>query len=136
MKRFAVLALFVVVPACHVENGSSGSGPFESLTHEQALAKAKSEKKVVMIDFYSDSCPPCKLLDQETFSDGRVRTFLKEKTVAIRVKVENNMELAQKYRVALLPSQVFVNGEGQELGRFPGFAPPEAFIAKARLFVN
>ena len=103
---------------------------------KQALAKAKSEKKVVMIDFYSDTCIPCRQLDTETFSNARVRAFLNEKTVAVRVNIEDNRQLARMYRIALIPCLVFVNGEGEEVGRLLGFASPEGFLAKARQIVN
>jgi thiol:disulfide interchange protein len=137
MRRLPVLALALLaaVPACNVEKGA-GSSPFEKLNHQQALAKAKSEKKVVMIDFYSDSCLPCLQLDKETFTDGKVRAFLKERTVALRVNVEDNQQLAQMYRVASIPCLVFVNGEGDEVGRLLGFARPEVFLAKMKQILN
>jgi len=136
MRRFPVLALALVLPVlgCNVDGG--GSDPFQQLTHEQALAKARSEKKVVMIDFYSDTCPPCKQLDVETFTDRRVRTFLQERTVALRLRIEDNQQLARMYRIAFLPCLVFVSGEGEEVGRMLGFEPPEEFLAKARKIVN
>jgi thiol:disulfide interchange protein len=137
MKRFSVLALALVltVLGCDVDSGA-GSNPFQKLSHGQALAKARSEKKVVMIDFYSDTCIPCRQLDTETFSNARVRAFLNEKTVAVRVNIEDNRQLARMYRIALIPCLVFVNGEGEEVGRLLGFASPEGFLAKARQIVN
>jgi thioredoxin-related protein len=137
MKRLPVLALALVaaVPACNVESGA-GSSPFEKLNHQQALAKAKSEKKVVLIVFYSDSCVYCDRLDAETFTDGRVRALLKERAVALRVKIEANQQLAQMYRVAGTPCLVFVNGEGDEVGRIPGFVRPEMFLAAVRRIVS
>jgi thioredoxin-related protein len=137
MKRFPVLALALVltVLGCNVDSGA-GSSAFQKLNHEQALAKARSEQKVVMIDFYSDSCLPCRQLDAETFTDRRVRTFLQERTVAVRLNIEDNQQLARMYRIAALPCLVFVSGEGEEVGRMLGFEPPGGFLAKARKIVN
>jgi thiol:disulfide interchange protein DsbD len=137
MRRFPVLALALALPVlgCNVDSGA-GSDPFQQLNHEQALARARSEKKVVMIDFYSDTCPPCRQLDAETFTDRRVRTFLQERTVAVRLRIEDNQQLARMYRIAFLPCLVFVSGEGEEVGRMLGVEPPDAFLAKAREIVN
>ena len=89
-----------------------------------------------MIDFYSNSCLPCKQLDAETFSDRRVRTFLNERAVAVRLNIEDHQQLARMYRIAAIPCLVFVNGEGDEVGRILGFDRPDVFLAKARKIVN
>ena len=35
---------------------------FRDFTYKEALAAAKTEKKLVFIDFYTDWCGPCKMM--------------------------------------------------------------------------
>jgi len=109
---------------------------FEQLTLEKAVAKAKKEKKVVMVDFYTDWCGYCKKLDAETFSDKKVGSFLKDKTIAIKVNAEQDKKLATQYKVTGYPCLVFVNGEGKEVGRIPGYMPADSFLRAAGKFAK
>src|SRR5262249_39940174 len=129
MKRALVLALvLIVVPGLAEEkkDKSDSKEPakltaFQKLNYEKALEKAKSDKKIVMIDFYADWCGPCKALDKETFSTEKVAKFLKDKTIAIKVNTDDNMKLAREYKIEAIPCMVFINSEGKEIGRLEGF---------------
>ena len=109
---------------------------FQKLTYDKAIAKAKNDKKVVMVDFYTDWCGYCKKLDAETFTDKKVEQFLKDKTIAIKVNAEQDKKLATKYKVTGYPCLVFVNGEGKEVGRIPGYMPANSFLTAAGKIVK
>ena len=54
--------------------------PFQRIKSEdgfrQVMEDAKAKKKWVMLDFYADWCTACREMDQDTFSDGRVKSAL------------------------------------------------------------
>jgi thiol:disulfide interchange protein len=114
----------------------SKGAAFRTLTYDKALEAAKGEKKVVMIDFYADWCGPCKQMDAKTFSEEKVSNFLKEKTVAIKVNIDNNKELAKKYKITAIPCLVFIDGEGTEVGRILGFHATDKFLTEAEKHVK
>ena len=63
-----ILALFVLgTGLCGQTNG-----PFEKLAFDAALNKAKTESKVVFIDFFTTWCGPCKKLDSTLRSGDRL----------------------------------------------------------------
>jgi thiol:disulfide interchange protein len=67
--------------------------PFQDLTFEAALAAAKRDNKVVMIDFFTTWCVPCKKLDKTTWKDADVQKWLGEKTVALKMDAEKQVEV-------------------------------------------
>ena len=56
--------------------------PFQRIKSEdgfrQVMEDAKAKKKWVMLDFYADWCTACREMDQDTFSDGRVKSALSD----------------------------------------------------------
>jgi thiol:disulfide interchange protein len=110
----------------------SETGPaFHTLSLDRALQKAKADGKVVMVDFYADWCRPCKLLDKKTWPDDKVQDWLKAKTVAIKIDIDKETSLAEKYKIESIPTLVFIKSDGSEAGRIGGFMQPKEFLERA-----
>lgn len=105
--------------------------PFEDLPLDKALEKAGKENKVVMIDFFTTWCGPCKMLDRSTWPNADVKKLLKEKAISLKVDAEKNRELSMKYRISSYPQIVFIKPDGTEIDRIVGFLPPETFVKDA-----
>src|SRR5580765_4969291 len=86
-------------------------GPFQELGFDQALAAAKKDGKVVMIDFFTTWCGPCKRLDKVTWADADVQKWLGEKTVALKIDAEKEAKLADRFDVHAYPTIVFVKAD-------------------------
>ena len=111
--------------------------------YEKAVAKAKEEKKMVLLDFTgSDWCGWCIKLDKEVFSKKEFKDYAKENLVLVEVdfpqgkrlskKVkEQNEKLKAEHGVQGFPTIIVLNSEGQKIGRL-GYMPggPSAFLAK------
>lgn len=119
------------LPTGNTSRQGTAEGVFQTLSLEQALQKAKADGKVVMVDFYTVWCPPCKLLDQKTWPDDKVQDWLREKTVAVKIDAEKEEALAAKYGITSYPTLLFVNPSGSELGRIKSFVNPEDFLKRA-----
>lgn len=103
------------------KTGKGGGVQFVSLTFDDALAKAKTDQTLVMIDVYTDWCGWCTKLDKETFADARVGVATRG-LVSIRVNAEKGGErVAQRYQVEGFPIVLFVDGSGTEVKRIRGF---------------
>ena len=90
--RSGLTAMFVAAAMIPV---ASADGPFRDLGFEAALAEAKKAERVVFVDFYTTRCGPCKMLDRSTWKDEGVIKFLNEKTVALKIDAEKEVELAK-----------------------------------------
>lgn len=99
----------------------------------QAQAKAAAEGKLVMVDFYTEWCRWCQKLDAETFANEKVTKAIAEGFVSVRLNAEKEgADQAQQLGVEGYPTVVFLNAEGKELGRIPGYLGPEDFLAELR----
>lgn len=95
---------------------------------EDGLKIAKEEGKFVLIDFYASWCTVCKELDLKTFSNERVIESLKD-FVPVRIDVsDGNREELRKFNVYGLPTVIFLDSSGNEMGRFSGFKNPQDFL--------
>lgn len=139
MKRLLPALLLLALVAC----GPTGDGKkssddevkstkvFRDLNLEDALKAARDEKKVVFIDFHALWCGPCRMLDERTFRAPLVKTFLEQKTIPIKVNIDEAPALAAKYDAGTIPLLVFLSAEGKEIGRLRGFRDAETFLDEA-----
>jgi thioredoxin-related protein len=58
------------------------------MTIEEALEKSKTEKKKIFIDVYTDWCGWCKEMDNTTFKDPEIVSYLNEKYYAVKFNAE------------------------------------------------
>jgi thioredoxin-related protein len=109
---------------------------FEKGTFKEVLAKAKSENKILMIDFFTDWCKWCVELDKKVYTDKDVADFANTKQINWKVDAEKGegQELAKKYAVSGYPTIVFLDGNGDEVDRIVGYIPAKDFLKKIKEF--
>jgi protein disulfide-isomerase len=112
--------------------------------YDKALAKAKAEKKMVLLDFTgSDWCGWCVKLDKDIFSTPDFKAYAKDNLVLVELDFPNkkqqseklkaqNQKLKSEFGVKGFPTIVVLNSEGKKVGELVGYTPggPSAFIAK------
>ncbi len=123
----ALLALLPIAACSRPETGSGEAGPkgpgiaFASGSFDEALARARSEKRILLVDVYTDWCGWCKKLDREVFTDARVADASRG-LVAVRVNAEKGGEkVAERYDVQGYPTILFVDGSGNVVKRIDGY---------------
>lgn len=109
----------------------------------KAQTQAKSEKKLVMLDFTgSDWCGWCIKLHNEVFSKPEFSEYAKKNLVLVEVDFPHkkqqseqlkkaNAALQEKYKIEGYPTIIVLDGEGKKVGEL-GYQPggPKAFIAE------
>ena len=119
-----VFGLLVIGVCASAGLGAEGISWHESL--DDALAAAKENDKLVMVDFYAEWCDPCKMLEQETFPAPAVIEAARAYECT-RVDVDQRPELAMRYGVMGIPNILFLDQAGEPLHRSVGFYPPAPF---------
>ena len=102
---------------------------------DEALKKAKEEKKDLFVDFYADWCGPCKAMESQVFTQPEVGEYFNTHFVCVQVNVEakENSEVVKKYGVKVLPTMVFINREGKEMRRVRGTMVAAALVKEAKI---
>ena len=78
---------------------------------------------LILADFYSESCVPCKMLSPILYAlDERYEGKIK----IVKIKAGTNFELTEKYNVTSTPTVLFLRN-GRELERLTGFADTETW---------
>jgi thiol:disulfide interchange protein len=127
-------AASVKSPQDHSQKSFSSSlSPFVSLSFDEALERARTEKKLVFVDFSAAWCSWCTKMDEDVFPDARVKAALLE-YVPIQLDTDNagGRAVAERYRVNGLPAYLLVNGNGELVAQFDGYMPVDVFLARLR----
>ena len=103
----------------------AGELPWET-DYDQALATAAAERKPLLVDFSASWCGPCRLMENTTFADEKVRSDL-EGYILVRVDLDQNATLAGKYGVQAIPACFLVNQFGERVANRVGYIAPAAF---------
>lgn len=95
---------------------------------EEALAKAGN--RLLVVDFYTTWCGPCRRLDQITWPDPAVKAWFDAKALLLKVDGEKHEALTERFKVAAFPTIVLLRPDGTELDRLVGFRGPREFLAE------
>ncbi|MFN0244095.1 MAG: thioredoxin family protein [Planctomycetota bacterium] len=105
---------------------------FRDLVLTDALEAARSERKVVMIDFFTTWCGPCKRLDRDTWPNEQVRTWMRDNVIALKVDAELDLPLARRFNIRSYPTIQFLSADALPIAELHGYLPPREFVQRAR----
>jgi thioredoxin-related protein len=115
-----------------------------------ALSQARSEHKMVMLDFTgSDWCPWRIKFDRDILSTDQIANYATAKLALVKLDFPHSMpqndnlkranaELKRRFQVDGFPTYVLLNANGNELGRQVGYlnGGPSVLIAELDNFSN
>lgn len=120
MRLFAVFAALMIATAAHAELPSSS---------DAVIRAALTSGKPTVADFGARTCIPCKkmapLLEELNLElQGRANVLFTD--------VWATQSLAQKYRVQMIPTQIFFDTSGKEIKRHMGFMSKEDVLKELK----
>ena len=81
--------------------------------YNRALEKAAKENKAIMIDFYTDWCTICKIMETNVYLDKDIVSNINYNFVPLKINAEDNDEdvkfLTNQYNINAFPTTVFIN---------------------------
>jgi len=96
--------------------------------YQESIALAEKLKKPVLIDFFATWCGPCRMMDEQTFTDPDVIEAMAE-FVCIKVDVDIDEKTAFAYGIRSIPRTVVLNIHGEVVGDRVGFMERDGYLA-------
>lgn len=101
-----------------------GAVPWEPWS-DQAFARARAEKRLVLLDVGAEWCHWCHVMDDTTYREPAVLRLLSDRYVPVRVDADAQPDLANRYEDYGWPATIVLDGDGRELVKFRGYIAPE-----------
>ena len=119
-------------------NADEAGIQFEELSFEEALKKAKKEKKLIFLDAYAVWCGPCKMMDKTTFMSEEVGKVFNKNFINIKIDMEKGEgpEIARKYQVRAYPTMMLINADGKVEKRILGAVRDNQLLSEVKDFVK
>lgn len=105
---------------------------FRPLNLQQALDAAKTEGKLVFLDGVTVTCPPCRRMEKQTFTDPAVANFFNARFVNVRIDLSRDAEgpeVQNRYGLHDFPSLLFLDAAGELVHIHVGFMDAAQFLA-------
>ena len=112
--------------------GSSAPGGDASLAwaslSAETFARAKTERRIVLIDGSAEWCHWCHVMDATTYRDPEVRRLLAARFLPVKVDIDAQPDFEERYHDWGWPATVLMTPEAEEIGKYKGYMPPERFL--------
>ena len=103
---------------------------------EAAFAKAKAERKFVILDLEAVWCHWCHVMDETTYRDPRVVSLMGSRYVALRVDQDSRPDLANRYEDYGWPATIVFAADGSEIVRRRGYLAPDQMASMLQAIID
>ena len=130
------------------------------VTFEEAIELQQNEPRKIIMDFYTNWCGPCKLLDKRTFANKDVSKYINENYYAVKFNAEGNSkvnfngnefknpkydpskasrrnsshQLSRYFGVNAYPTMVFLDENKGLITQVKGFQTPQQLEVYLKMF--
>jgi thioredoxin 1 len=126
--RVAVVAILIAAVVGVIALKERGEpGPHGDADNGGAGVIASGGDRPLLVDFGSDTCVPCKMMDPIL---EELRTEYAEELKVVFIDVKMEREAAERNGIRVIPTQIFYSAEGKELFRHEGFYSKEEILEK------
>ena len=93
-----------------------------------SFAKAKRERKPVLLCIGASWCHWCHTMDKLTYSDKKIVAFIKANFVPIRIDTDERPDINERYNVGGWPTVVVLTSHGAPV-QGTTYLPKDSFIS-------
>jgi YHS domain-containing protein/thioredoxin-like negative regulator of GroEL len=97
---------------------------------DAAKIEASQTGKLVLLHFYTSTCGPCKMLDQNVFSQAQIGDEIERNYVPVKVNAELAPALAASYNIERVPTEIVLNAQGNVIASLSCPQNPSEYTAQ------
>jgi thiol:disulfide interchange protein len=86
-----------------------------------ALGRAKTEHKLIILDFEATWCGPCHTMDEWVWSDDEVAAGLRAGYAGVKIDADLEKDLVKRFSPDGYPTMIVLDANGKELRRAGGY---------------
>ena len=101
----------------------------EALAGDNPLNRALKSGRPVLADFGRGTCIPCKMM--QPILEKLQKEYTNKAEILI-LDVGEYASLARKYKIIMIPTQIFFDSSGREVFRHQGFMPEQDLVAQLK----
>lgn len=115
-------------------NASRGAAPSVGISWQSDLEAAKAAAtqadKLVLVHFWTPSCRPCRLLENQVFNQPAVARAVAQQFVPVKINAEEAQQLAQNFGVTKVPTDIILTADGKPVDRMTSPNTPMAYVGR------
>lgn len=108
-------------------------------TFDKGVELARKEKKMLVLDIYTDWCHWCKVMDKDTYGHPDIVKYARENLIMAKLNAETDekfkfrggsysgRQLSMMFGVEGFPCTIFMTSEGELITSISGFIPADRF---------
>lgn len=97
---------------------------------DAAKIEAIKSNRLLLVHFSTNSCAPCKIVEQNVFSQQHVGAAMEQDYVPVRVDADASPALARAFRIDRVPMEVVMTPQGNVVATLSVPDKPEAYLAQ------
>ena len=97
---------------------------------EAVQKKASDQMLMLFVDVYATWCGPCKMMDQQVYTDPAVGDFMNARFVSVRLdgECEYGMQYVAEQQLEGYPTMYIFSDKGDRVSKIVGFTPAEELV--------
>jgi protein disulfide-isomerase len=94
----------------------------------EAQQIAQQEQRLLLIHFFSDTCPPCRRLEQVVFPNQDVYRAMAMNYIPVKINGERARDIARQFQVDRWPTDVIADAQGRVLYKTVSPQDPARYV--------
>ena len=130
LKTFALFLLLLLFPSALTSQVKFIE--VSTLEEMKAAQKQASDQMLMMfVDVYATWCGPCKMMDQQVYTDPAVAEFMNARFVNVRLdgECDYGRQYVAEQRLEGYPTMYIFSDNGDRVSKVVGFTPAEELLA-------
>jgi thiol-disulfide isomerase/thioredoxin len=135
MKKYLYIIITFILTGTAVLSAAAQGIEFQHTSLAEVKKMAKAKNKLIFIDFYTDWCGPCKMMNKDVFPQKEVGDFYNANFIAVKIDAEKGEgpAIAKQYSVNAYPTLTYINYNGEVVHKLVGSTDVKDFIGHGKM---